>query len=252
MRCKPILTMALFLLGLILAPAAASAQQGWVQLGCRAINWGVDRDVIRVERGEGPFTALRLRALGGDVNMLDLKVTYGNGAPDDIPVRAVIRQGAQSGALDLRGQRRAIQRVDLVYVARPNFRGPARICVDGRMAVAQVPPPPQPGAWSVLGCRDVDFRIDRDVIQVDRREGSFTAIRLRAAGNDVRVLDLKVIYGNGEPDDIPVRAVIRAGQQSGSLDLHGRNRRIDRIQMIYASRPNFRGHARICVEGRPF
>ncbi|MEA2985887.1 MAG: hypothetical protein QOD94_2141, partial [Alphaproteobacteria bacterium] len=30
-----------------------------------------------------------------------------------------------------------------------------------------------------------------------------------------------------------------------------RDRGIDRIQMIYARVPNFRGRARICVDGRP-
>lgn len=249
MRCKHVLTMALFLLGLILAPATASAQQGWVQLGCREVNWGVDRDVIRVERGEGPFTAIRLRAFGNDVRVLDLKVVYGNGAGDDIPVRAVIPAGGQSGALDLRGQRRGINRIEMIYASRPGFRGQARMCAEGRMGVAQILPPPGP-AWVELGCRDVNFGADRDVIGVDRRDGRFTAIRLRAFGNDVRVLDLKVIYGNGEPDDIPVRAVIRAGGQSGALDLRGRERAINRIEMTYASRPGFRGHARVCVEGR--
>ena len=34
-----------------------------------------------------------------------------------------------------------------------------------------------------LGCRDVDLNIDRDVVRVDRRDGRFSAIRLRAIGN---------------------------------------------------------------------
>ena len=253
MRCKQFLTMALFLLGLIPASTAAWAQQGWVALGCADVSFRVDRDVIQVARGDGPFTAIRLRVAGNnDVRMLDLKVVYGNGERDDIPVRAVIRAGAQSGALDLRGQRRAIRRIEMVYAARPEFAGRTRICAEGRMGVAQIlPPPPGPGpVWVQLGCRDVNWGVDRDVIGVDRREGRFTHIRLRAFGNDVRMLDLKVIYGNGEPDDIPVRAVIRAGGQSGALDLRGRERAIHRIEMIYASRPGFRGHARVCAEGR--
>jgi hypothetical protein len=64
------------------------------------------------------------------------------------------------------------------------------------------------------------------------------------------MLDLKVIYGNGEPDDIPVRARIPEGGTSGPLDLRGHDRAIDRIQMIYARVPNWRGRARLCVDGR--
>lgn len=108
----------------------------------------------------------------------------------------------------------------------------------------------QPG-WVTLGCRDVDFRVDRDVIRVGRRDGRFSAIRLRVSGNDIRMLDLKVVYGNGAVDDIPVRAVIRAGGQTAPKDLRGRDRFIDRIEMVYESRRDFRGRAQVCVDGRP-
>ena len=258
MRSKPVLITTLFLVALSSASTTAWAQQGWVQLGCRDVNWAIDRDVIQVGRRDGFFNAIRLRVVGNDVRMLDLKVIYGNGAPDDIAVRAVIRAGGTSGALDLRGHNRLIDRIQMIYAPRSNFRGRARVCVDGRTVVAQIRPPvpppvvqrPRPANWVTLGCRDVNWALDRDVIQVGRRDGFFNAIRLRVVGNDVRMLDLKVIYGNGAPDDIAVRAVIRAGGTSGVLDLRGHNRVIDRIQMIYASRPNFRGRAQVCVDGR--
>jgi hypothetical protein len=104
--------------------------------------------------------------------------------------------------------------------------------------------------WSELGCRKVSFiGKDRDVIKVGRKEGRFRAIRLKARGNDVEMLDLKVIYANGAPDDIPVRKHIRAGSQTGPLDLKGRDRAIDSVEMVYKSRPNFKGLATVCVDG---
>lgn len=106
------------------------------------------------------------------------------------------------------------------------------------------------GGWEQLGCRQVSFiGKDRDSIQVGRREGRFKAIRLSAKGNDVEMLDLKVIYANGEPDDIPVRSNIRAGSQTRALDLKGRERAIQQIDMVYRSRPSFRGLATVCAEG---
>ena len=75
------------------------------------------------------------------------------------------------------------------------------------------------GKWVELGCQQVSFiGKDRDTIKVGRREGRFKAIKLAARGNDVEMLDLKVIYANGEPDDIPVRSLIRAGRETGALD----------------------------------
>jgi hypothetical protein len=106
------------------------------------------------------------------------------------------------------------------------------------------------GRWEQLGCQQVSFvGKDRDSIKVGRREGRFKAIKLAARGNDVEMLDLKVVYANGEPDDIPVRSVIRAGRETRALDLRGRDRAIDRIDMVYRARPNFRGQATVCAEG---
>ena len=108
----------------------------------------------------------------------------------------------------------------------------------------------QGGGWSTIGCRVVNFAIDRDVIRPARRDGRYRAIRLRARGNNIYMLDVKVVYGNGEPDDIQVRAEIRAGASTAAKDLRGFERFIDRVEMIYRTQPNFRGRGEICVDGR--
>jgi hypothetical protein len=87
-------------------------------------------------------------------------------------------------------------------------------------------------------------------VRVGRREGTFRAIRLRARGNTVHMFDVKVIYGSGAADDIPVRANIPAGGSSGPLDLKGGDRFIDRVELLYRSRPNLRGEGVVCVDGR--
>jgi hypothetical protein len=107
-------------------------ERRWVELGCKEVAFlGADRDSIRVGRREGRFKAIRLEARGNDVEMLDLRVIYANGEPDDIPVRALIRQGTRTRPLDLRGWQRPIERIDLVYQKRLNFRGRATVCVEG-------------------------------------------------------------------------------------------------------------------------
>ena len=64
--------------------APASAQAAWEQLGCRKVGFSVDKDVIHVGRGEGKFRSIRLLVSGNKVHMMDLKVIYANGQPDDI------------------------------------------------------------------------------------------------------------------------------------------------------------------------
>jgi hypothetical protein len=137
MRSLAAIAAALVCTGLVATDAQAQRRdrdggRDWVELGCKQVNFlGVDRDTIRVGRREGRFKAIRLQARGNDVEMLDLRVIYANGAPDDIPVRSLIRQGSRTRPLDLRGWERSIQQIDMVYAKRLNFRGQATICVEG-------------------------------------------------------------------------------------------------------------------------
>jgi hypothetical protein len=104
--------------------------------------------------------------------------------------------------------------------------------------------------WVQLGCQQVSFRgRDRDTIRVGRREGRFRAIRLAARGNDVEMRQLSVVYANGNPDELDVRRVIRSGSRTEAIDLKGRDRAIQRIDMTYRQRDDFRGRATVCVEG---
>jgi hypothetical protein len=114
------------------AMAQKRGRDNWVELGCQQVSFiGKDRDTIKVGRREGRFKAIRVKARGNDVEILDLKVVYTNGDPDDIRVRKHIRAGSQTGPLDLKGRERSIQQVDLVYKSRPSFKGLATVCVDG-------------------------------------------------------------------------------------------------------------------------
>lgn len=244
----------------------------WVELGCQAVSFNVDHDVVRVGRREGRFKAIRLFARGGDVEMLDLRVVYGRGAPDDIPVRRVLRRGDRTEPLDLRGWERAIDRVELVYRSLPSFRGrDALICIEGLAGGAVEAPPahevrsappayplrPEPGPraggrnWDQLGCKQVSlFGADRDSVWIGRREGRFRAIRLYVRGAAVEMLDLRVIYANGEPDDIPVRRFLREGEQTRPIDLRGWERAIQRVDLFYRADRRSRGVATVCVEGQ--
>lgn len=250
---------ALFVFGAMTTGASAQPRDRgggeWADLGCHKVSFRTDRDSFVVGRREGRFRAIRLVARGGDVEMLDLKVIYANGAPDDIPVRAVIRQGSSTRPLDLQGRERAIDRLEMVYRAVPSFKGrEVTICAEGLSGRMAGPPGPPPGSgpatWVELGCKSVSlFGRDRDSLPVGRREGRFKAIRIYVRGADVEMLDLKVIYTNGAPDDIPVRAVIRQGQRTRPLDLRGWERSIQRVDMVYRTIPNFKGLANVCVEG---
>lgn len=234
----------------------------WVLLGEKSVGFRVDRDVINIGQGEEwfrtrSFKTLRFAAEGNDVHMISIRLVYLNGFGETLTVDRRIRPGEQL-PVDLRGERSYLRQIEMVYRSRPDFRGQAVIKVFAEPARRGGPGPsvgPVVGGgrdeWVELGCQQVSlFGKDRDTIRVGRREGRFKAIRLSARGADVEMLDLKVIYANGEPDDVSVRNVIRSGDRTRPLDLRGWERSIDQIEMRYRTVPNFKGLATVCVEGR--
>jgi hypothetical protein len=203
-----------------------------------------NRDVIAVGAREGAFKAIRLEVLRSEVEILDLTVVYGNNTTEDLRVRQVIKAGGTTRAIDLAGYKRAIKQVIITYVAR----GPARINVIGVEAGGGVTPPAT-ALWERLGCKDVGFLIDRDTLVVGKKEGRFSAIRLKVRKAPVELFGLRIVFGNGGRQDVPVRALIPAGGESRPLSLSGDNRGIDRIEMLYRAVPSFKGTAELCFDG---
>jgi hypothetical protein len=233
-----------------------------VLLGQKEVGFRVDRDVINIGQSEDwyrdrSFRSLQFVAEGNEVHLMSVRLVYFNGFAEDLRVDRLIGRGDEL-ALDLRGERSYLQRIEMTYRSRPNFRGQAVVKVYGEPARRGPPGPVSRGDWEELGCQQVSlFGKDRDSIKVGRREGRFKAIRLLVRGADVEVLDLKVIYANGDPDDIRVKSLIRAGERTRPLDLRGRERAIERVDMVYRTDLNPMDMiakqrirtATVCVEG---
>jgi hypothetical protein len=244
-------------------------EREWVLLGEKTVGFRVDRDSVRINHPEDwyrtrSFRSLHIVADRNDVYFLGIELVYLNGYSERFRVDRLLRDG-EDFPIDLRGERSFIREIVMTYRSRPDFRGEAVIRVYGEPSRRGpgFPGPgfPGPGAdrdrdrdrddrWVELGCQRVSlFGKDRDSIRVGRREGRFKAVRLHVRGADVEILDLRVIYTNGEPDDIQVRHFIRQGDRTRPLDLRGRERSIDRVEMVYRTVPNFKGQATVCVEG---
>lgn len=233
----------------------------WVLLGEKEVGFRVDRDVIDIRQSEDwyrdrSFKALHLAAEGNDIHLISVRIVYFNGFSEDLRIDRRLRQRDEM-AIDLRGERSYLRRIEMVYRARPDFRGRASLKVYGE--------PARRGRddrgdrdWVELGCHDVAlFGRDRDTIRVGRREGRFSAIRLLVGGADVEIVNLRVIYSNGQPDDIDVKHIVRAGERTRRLDLKGRERSIEQVELVYRTKFNpvdiiakqrIRT-ARVCVEG---
>ncbi len=101
------------------------------------------------------------------------------------------------------------------------------------------------GEWVRLGDRNVGFVNDYDTIHVGRRDGKFKRLKLIVRRNDIKLNSIKVLFANGEVEDIIFDRHIHDGEEA-VIDLpHGWHdgRFIRDVELHYHSRPDFRGEA---------
>jgi hypothetical protein len=106
------------------------------------------------------------------------------------------------------------------------------------------------GRWEFLGKRIVNYTLDRDVIPVTWREGSFNALRFEVKDGALNMRRCIVFFGNGEKQEIELRHNFGRGGNSRVIDLVGNNRLIDRIEFWYDSKNFSRSRAEVLVYGR--
>jgi hypothetical protein len=115
MRTARIIALCCFV-SLLLLPQAGLGQRerGWELLGTAHVDGAADHDNIKVSRGE-QFRQIQLRVRGGAIEFRRVVVHYGNGASEEVQVRQRIPAGGQTRAIDLRGERRHIESLELWY-----------------------------------------------------------------------------------------------------------------------------------------
>ncbi|HUL15931.1 MAG TPA: hypothetical protein VLV88_08035 [Terriglobales bacterium] len=98
--------------------AALAQHRDMVFLGESHVDGRTDHDKIKVTAAEGRFRAIQLRVSGGGVDFDHVVVHYGNGSNEEIPVRDHIPSGGETRVIELPGERRVIQSVELWYGKR--------------------------------------------------------------------------------------------------------------------------------------
>jgi hypothetical protein len=105
-----------------LAPAAHAAN--WVYLGQAHVDGQNDHDNIEVGKAAGKYRFLQLRVVNGPIEFDHIVVHYGDGEPEVLQVRDVIRAGGHSRAIALQGDR-FVKSFELWYAkAKPNSGKP--------------------------------------------------------------------------------------------------------------------------------
>lgn len=103
---------------------------GWIYLGERFVDGRRDTDKLPVS-ANGAFRAIQLRVSGSAVNFDRVVVHFENGADTDLQIRDRIPAGGMTRAIDLPGDRRRIQSVEMWY-SKAHWRHRPGVKVYGR------------------------------------------------------------------------------------------------------------------------
>jgi len=236
--------------------------QEWELLGSRQVSFRAEKDVIAVTGRQGSFGAIKLEVEGGNLDMYNIGVIFGDGSVFSPETRVEFRQGSWSRSLDLPGDARVIRRVEFLYRSELR-RGRATIRLYGREAHLSADPfhggapaPAEPGSggrfagWAHLGQRQVSFRAERDVISA-AGEGLFRRIMIVVDDADLEVFNVRIVFQNGGVYSPETRLYFREGSRTRVIDLPGDARAIRRIEFAYKSvRGGGDGRAEVHVYGQ--
>lgn len=259
---------------LVISTSAAKAQDQWVTIGSKPVaTAGRSSDTIDLSTAKGNFKAIRLVTKDGGIVLENVEVLYQGGGVHNERRPINLNPNDRTRAIDQRDQARFIDKVTLSFkpgngtsvVEVQGLQSPegARASRAGAAtAAAPIPAAPtaptpttvKPGQQTdsgdvLFGTQTVGFGVDRDVIRVGAEIGKFDRIRFRVLDNDIFVRSMKVVFVNGESEEIAFNADIKANTRSRWIDLKG-DRFIKELQLIYNSRPNFKGRAYIEVYGQ--
>lgn len=237
------------------APAAATAAApggeetdgaGAVLFGVHEVGTAADEDVFKLGRQYGRFARLQLRALGGTVQLKELRVTYAGGEPDVLAVNGEVGADERTPWLELKGDR-FIREIAFVYPAQSR-RSKARLEIWGEYADSWFQPGSGSGAfatanngWLYLGGQSplfVSIRrglgFETDVVSVARNRG-FRSLRLDVKNRAITLNRIKVIYADESSDVFGERQRVAGGSSFGPVELKP-GRPVKQIEISHRSR----------------
>ena len=110
----------LFALAVLMYVAPLAHADNWVYLGQAHVDGQHDHDNIEVGKAAGRYRFLQIRIKNAPIEFDRIVVHYGDGEPEVLQVRDVIRRGGHSRAIALQGDR-FVKSFELWYSkAKPN------------------------------------------------------------------------------------------------------------------------------------
>ena len=106
------------------------------------------------------------------------------------------------------------------------------------------------GEWVKLGSKKVNFKADKDVINVGANDGKFTKLKVEVTEGKLNMNKMVVHYGNDNKEEIELRHNFAKGSGSRVIDLKGEKRIIKKIVFWYDTKNNSIKRATVNVFGK--
>ena len=241
------------------AEAPVIDRSGWSEIDTKRFDTSSSRVVFASRRGDGRFSQIRLKAVSEAVRVRDVQIRFRNGESQTVPIDSRLEGGDETRVIDLTGEQRFL---DTVTVNLDPRRRPGQIelqLIGLRRPGGNEAPSGgdvyERRGWVLLGEKTVGFNVNRDVIDVGQseewfRDRRFRRLHLIAQRNDVYMQSVRITYLNGYVEDLAIGRLIAAGTDT-AIELGGERSYIRQIEMVYRSRPNYRGQATMKVYGEP-
>ena len=104
--------------------------------------------------------------------------------------------------------------------------------------------------WRNLGTKTVNYRLDKDVLDVQLRDGRFQQLKFVVRGGALNMYKVVVHFENGGQQEIEPRHNFAARSSSRIVDLKGNNRLIEKISFWYDTVNSSNRKAKLTVLGK--
>ena len=104
----------------------------WERLGSKKVNYGLDKDEIRVTASEGRFSKVKLNFKDAPLNLRRFVIHFGNGEKQEVQTKKNFKRGQDTRVVDLKGGKRVIKKVVMWYDTKDRARQRATVVLWGK------------------------------------------------------------------------------------------------------------------------
>jgi hypothetical protein len=104
--------------------------------------------------------------------------------------------------------------------------------------------------WTLLGTREVDFLIDRDVISLKESNHSITGLKFVVKNGTINMHKATVHFTNGDTQEIQFDDAVNKTNDGRIWDLKGNSRAIEKVTFWYDSKNEAKNKSIVEVWGK--